>query len=971
MATQEINCSSSALYILGVYKIYQNSKEIIDMISKTIAPTIKGFDDNNPESWNWNNWEILRQSFAAYDTQKNLSQGGTSKSKDSNDSSKLMIQISKQPGVLVQIYNILKDNQLLKNPEEYKIVFEFDEELEKNIPFWKSFVTYYENIIQKYHQHIMFLYTIIPLLNSPFQRSVSMGQLKVFDSITIKNNLSITAKYIPDIEVPKPRVHGKPITLVNHGEYSWNSSIEYDNWLTELNDPEYKPPTQEMIKLSDLARYHRIPIGTLYYLFNSVTSKIVFKNWRNILLFGDPPNYQFSSQIISHTLTQGDIDNMYFMFSGINSGYYVYYCECATNVQTNTGLPNCFGMYLSDVCTNCSQRNECRSFNNYLYPSNLHSYYSTIFNILPEQQSNLVAGDTIRLLLILVKLCTSCGSNTMVLDNSEWNYNYKSGGFSGANSTGGSGSSGSGSGSSSSGSSSSGSSSGGLSGGDVPAYPGGFEGGYTGGTNDDGGTGSGGYGGGGSSTGSSSSGGSTGGSSSRPGALIWDNVEGESYTGGGYRYDFGASYTGPVPQGNVDIINISTGAKESYRYMTSGDNSVVIHKTGGDLTLTLSGTNKLTGGGLVLNRTTSSSSTGGSYSGSSGGTYSSGGGAAVTKSHQPIWDNVVGKVYAGTTADGIRYLNFEFSNTTVGPVPKGTLTFRDIIHNEVLSTYNYTSGGDYIVYIFYEGWDGLGQIWYLSTDGNTLTYYPPINSDNYLGITKIVMTKGANSTGSYTEVSNICQPIWYYVANESYISESSVDPPLRLDFVDTVHNPNTYCPEGKVKTYNASTNELVLTSTYRSLGETKISINVDGTELPFILTGNNTLTWTDGTTSIKFIKTGESNSSYGGPGSGNEPERKCPNIWDYVQGKTYMTVGIDPPLKLVFSGAYSGPCPQGAAVAYDNAGTKIATYSYMSYANDNIEITDKNTGGSIMFVLTGTNTLTWTDGTDTLTLTRI
>jgi len=81
-------------------------------------------------------------------------------------------------------------------------------------------------------------------------------------------------------------------------------------------------------------------------------------------------------------------------------------------------------------------------------------------------------------------------------------------------------------------------------------------------------------------------------------------------------------------------------------------------------------------------------------------------------------------------------------------------------------------------------------------------------------------------------------------------------------------------------------------------------------------------------------------------------ERACEPIWSGVAGQTFVLEIGDQTFDVVFSGSYSGPCPQGIVEIYD--GIYVAPVLKCKYTSGGDNFVYINCGGDdIPFILRG------------------
>ena len=332
MGLQELNYTHSALFTYGYFKVINSIKKIQTLI-KSFRPYIIGFDNDDIDNWIWDNWDELSKILNPFLIQKSILATGLSKfHQDTNsgqgDNNPTPAQFRLQPGVVIQIVQLIFEKGLLKSETDL-CEFEYYQENEVVIQKWMGILTKYQNIQNEINSTINLLYCISFYYNSPKMRTLSPQQFETFYHPSTPINLHINNMYCPE---------------------------SYINFSAS----------------------HRIPWKTIDYMFSDLIN--LFRNdyWNDFYKVdvSKYDNFIFTKEVKSYGLSDltSNAPNHIEVDLGIDPTKYVLY---PIGVVIDPTGPDCFGFYshLKSIdCDTCLSKQDCINYKNYFFQNHIDNY---------------------------------------------------------------------------------------------------------------------------------------------------------------------------------------------------------------------------------------------------------------------------------------------------------------------------------------------------------------------------------------------------------------------------------------------------------------------------------------------------------------------------------------------------------------------------------------------------------------------
>ena len=250
MGLQEVPCSHSAIFFMGLYKIKEYTERCQFILQNVIGQYVEGFDDENIDNWTWNNWNLLQRAIAPFTIQKQINQAGISKFFENStfgasDGSKAPTRVISHHGACVHVYEALKDFDILKDPNAIKISYTNETDIpNENIQIWNSILTSYETILNTLESLYMIAYSITPMYYSPRQRMLSPYQVQLYKSDLMDIELLLDRNYISSEEAEEAAYHRIywtfidnifPILIDNLRNKYWGEFIKANSVTPVLN----------------------------------------------------------------------------------------------------------------------------------------------------------------------------------------------------------------------------------------------------------------------------------------------------------------------------------------------------------------------------------------------------------------------------------------------------------------------------------------------------------------------------------------------------------------------------------------------------------------------------------------------------------------------------------------------------------------------------------------------------------------
>lgn len=213
MGLQEVPCAHSSIFFMGLYKIKEYVERSQFILQNVIGQYVIGFDDEDVNNWDWDNWDKLQRAFHPFVIQKNIPQVGVSKfyeddSFGASDGSKSPTRITNHHGACVHVYEILRDLNLLKDSNAMKISFDYDpDEQIENTKIWMSIFSSYETILSLMESLYILAYSIAPMYHSPRQRMLSPYQIDLYKSDLMDIEWLIDRNYVRADEADQAAYH--------------------------------------------------------------------------------------------------------------------------------------------------------------------------------------------------------------------------------------------------------------------------------------------------------------------------------------------------------------------------------------------------------------------------------------------------------------------------------------------------------------------------------------------------------------------------------------------------------------------------------------------------------------------------------------------------------------------------------------------------------------------------------------------
>ena len=247
MGLQEVACSHSAIFFMGLYKIKEYADRCQFIIQNVMGQYIEGFDDDDVDNWTWENWDILQRAVAPFTIQKQISQAGISKFFESSDfgasdGSKAPTKVISHHGTCVHVYETLRDHGILKDEHAIKISYDPDSSIpNENIQTWMSILTSYENILNVLESLYMVAYSITPMYHSPRQRMLSPNQIQLYKSDLMEIELIIDRNYVDPKEMQDAAYQRIYWNFIDEAFPDLINALRKDYWFsfikTDINTP--------------------------------------------------------------------------------------------------------------------------------------------------------------------------------------------------------------------------------------------------------------------------------------------------------------------------------------------------------------------------------------------------------------------------------------------------------------------------------------------------------------------------------------------------------------------------------------------------------------------------------------------------------------------------------------------------------------------------------------------------------------
>jgi len=204
MGLQEVPCAHSTLFLMGLYKMKEYIERSQFILQHVLGEYIIGFDEEHPNDWNWDNWDLIERAITPFTTERQVTQAGISKNFETSDNSgtsdgfKTPTAVTTNHGACVHVYEFLNEQNILKDPNAIRISYDEDEDIPiENIQIWVSILNSYGNIRSNLESLYILAYSISPLYYSPKQKMVSPFQLQLYKSDLMDFDVLLDKNYVP------------------------------------------------------------------------------------------------------------------------------------------------------------------------------------------------------------------------------------------------------------------------------------------------------------------------------------------------------------------------------------------------------------------------------------------------------------------------------------------------------------------------------------------------------------------------------------------------------------------------------------------------------------------------------------------------------------------------------------------------------------------------------------------------------
>lgn len=184
MGLQEMKCSHSALFVMGINRLLQSIQRLQTNIN-ILFPDL--YTDPITD------WVQINQIFDMFGGNVCMINAGMSKDEEQGDGSKGIFQMSINQGVLVKIFELSRDAGLLKDANSCEIDYSVYTNRE-NLQKWMAIVRSYEGLVEIMEEIFTIAYTIAPYYKSGGVINRSPAQLSIFDSYLLSTSTTANDK---------------------------------------------------------------------------------------------------------------------------------------------------------------------------------------------------------------------------------------------------------------------------------------------------------------------------------------------------------------------------------------------------------------------------------------------------------------------------------------------------------------------------------------------------------------------------------------------------------------------------------------------------------------------------------------------------------------------------------------------------------------------------------------------------------